>query len=134
MDDHDRIRRWAVVQMRRVSGPRTGCARPSKAHPIRDFRTSLVRVTGADHAQTIIVALPDDSMGYVFDRLWEAGRVGALALLRGEQVSRIAILWPASPARVAVAEEDDSITQIHLDSPVGMCFDYLERIRTMVVQ
>jgi len=73
-------------------------------------------------------------MGYVFDRLWEAGRVGALALLRGEQVSRIAILWPASPARVAVAEEDDSIAQIHLDSPVGMFFDYLERVRTMVVQ
>jgi hypothetical protein len=99
----------------------------------RGFRTSLARRTGADQPQTIIVALPDDSMGYVFDRLGEAGCVGALALLKGEEASQIAILWPASPARVAVAEEDDSIAQIHLDSPVGMFFDYLERVRTTVV-
>ena len=100
----------------------------------RDFRTSLARVTGADHVQTIIVVLPDDTMGYVFDRLREAGGVGALALLEGEEVSKIAMLWPASPARVEVAREDDSIAKIHRDSPVEMFFDLLERVHTTVVQ
>ena len=99
----------------------------------RDFRTSLAKISGSDHAQTIIVALPDDTMGYVFDHLREAGGVAALALVRDSDVAELAICWPASPARVAVAEEDDSLAHIHRDSPVEMFFDYLAKVHTAVV-
>jgi hypothetical protein len=100
----------------------------------RDFRTSLAKTTGTGNAQTIIVVLPDDTMGYVFDRLRDAGSVGALALIESDEVSQLAIFWPATPARVAVAKEDDSMAHIHRASPVGMFFDYLERVHTTVVQ
>ena len=97
----------------------------------RDFRTSLARVTGESNAQTIVVALPDDRVGYIFDRVREAGGVAAVAMVDG-QVCKIAIMFPASAARVAVAEEDDSLSQIHPDSRIDMFFDYLE-IATIVV-
>ena len=100
----------------------------------RDFRTSLARSAGTTHAQTIIVVLPDDTMGYVFDHLTWAGGTGALALVKGERVSRLAIFWPATPERVAVAKEDDSLAQIHRDSPAEMFFAYLARVHTAVVQ
>jgi hypothetical protein len=64
----------------------------------------------------------------------ERGSVGALALVGDDQVARLAIFWPATPAGVAVAEEDDNLAQVHRDSPVEMFFDYLARVHTAVVQ
>jgi hypothetical protein len=118
-----------------TDGDRRARAVPGLAKLVRsrDFRTSLAKAAGDDHVQTIIVALPDDTMGYVFDHLHEAGSIGALALVKDGQVSRLAIFWPATPARVAVAEEDDSLAQIHRDSPVEIFFAYLARVHTAVV-
>ena len=73
-------------------------------------------------------------MGYVFDHLHGAGSIGALALVKEDQVVRLAVFWPATPARVAVAKEDDNLAQIHRDSPVEMFFAYLSRVHTAVVQ
>jgi hypothetical protein len=46
----------------------------------------------------------------------------------------IAVLLPASPARIAVAEEDDTVTPLHDNCQVGMFFDYLEQVGTAVVE
>lgn len=99
----------------------------------QDFRTAFAKVTGRSHQQTIIVALPDDRVGYVCDRLREAGGIAALAMLDGE-VCRIAFLWPASPARLAVAEEDDTLAQLHEESTVDLFFDLLLFRRTLVIE
>ncbi len=97
----------------------------------RDFRSAFA--TAGERQQTIISVLPDDTMGYVLDRLDEAGGSGVLVLLTGEAL-RIASLAPASEARMAVAAEDDRMTPVHQDSRVDMFLDYLERVDTAVVR
>lgn len=99
----------------------------------RDFRSAFAEVADDDpHHQTIIPALPDDTVGYVLDRLREAGGKAVLVLLT-EQTFQIAALLPASPARIAVAEEDDTVTPVHENCHVDMFFEYLARVGTMVV-
>lgn len=100
----------------------------------RDFRTPLGRLTDGARTQTIIVVLPDDHMGYIFDRLRDAGGFATVAMPRGDGAWEIAVMWPASAARLAVAEEDDTVSQIHEHSRADMFFDYLARVRTTVVQ
>ena len=97
----------------------------------RDFRS--VFATAGERQRTIISVLPDDTVGYVLDRLDEAGGSGVLVLLTDE-VLRIALLAPASEARMVVAAEDDRATPVHQDSQVDMFFDYLERVGTAVVR
>jgi hypothetical protein len=46
----------------------------------------------------------------------------------------IALMWPASAARLEVAEEDDAVSQIHEHSRADMFFEYLARVGTTVVQ
>jgi hypothetical protein len=101
----------------------------------RDVRTAFVSVTGAQGLQTVIIALPDDRMGYVFDQLRDAGGAAALVLAEPrDKPVRMAFMWPPSPARRAVAAEEGTVSQIHEDSPVGLFFDYLEHVRSVVVQ
>ena len=67
-----------------------------------DFRASLSRAVGSDGGLTIIPVLPDDKMGYVFDRLREADDRGVVAMHVGKEW-RVAITWPTTPARATVA-------------------------------
>ncbi|MGB6163609.1 MAG: hypothetical protein WBF75_13760 [Pseudonocardiaceae bacterium] len=99
----------------------------------RDFRSAFAELTNEPYEQTIILALPDDTVGYVLDRIREAGGTAVLVLLT-EQRLQIAVLLPASPARIAVAEEDDTVTPVHEDCHVDMFFDYLEDVGTAVIQ
>lgn len=99
----------------------------------RDFRTSLGRASSEGNSLTIIPVLPDDTMGYVFDRLRDSGGRAVVA----QQVDDgwdFAVMWPASPERVAVAREDDHVAQIHGNSPVEIFFSYLEKVRTAVIR
>lgn len=99
----------------------------------RDFRSTFAEVANSSHEQTIIPALPDDTLGYVLDRLDEAGGKAVLVLLTEEKL-QIAALLPASPARIAVAQEDDTVTPVHDDCHVDMFFDYLAHVGTAVVK
>jgi hypothetical protein len=103
----------------------------------RDFRSAFAELTNEPYDQTIIPALPDDTVGYVLDRLREAGGTAVLVLLteqRLEQRLQIAVLLPASPARIAVAEEDDTVTPVHEDCHVDMFFDYLADVGTAIIK
>lgn len=97
----------------------------------RDFRSTLAEVAHNPHDLMIISALPDDTMGYVLDRLHEAGGKAVLVMLTDERL-HIAALLPASPARIAVAEEDGTVTQVHEHCHVAMLFDYLAQVGTAV--
>ena len=97
----------------------------------RDFRAALAPVGG--YQLTIISVLPDDTVGYVLDRLDEAGGSGVLVLLTEESL-RIAVLEPASQARSLAAVEDNHLAMVHWDSRVDMFLDYLERVGTVVVR
>jgi hypothetical protein len=99
----------------------------------RDFRCAFAEVADEPHHQTIIPALPDDTVGYVLDRLREAGGKAVLVLVMEEKL-QIAALLPASPARIAVAEEDDTVTPVHEDCHVDMFFDYLAQVRTAIIK
>jgi hypothetical protein len=98
----------------------------------RDFRSAFAPAGG--HQLTIISVLPDDTVGYVLDRLDESGgSPGVLVLLTDESL-RIASLVPASEAPLAVAAEGDQVTRVHQDSRADMFFDYLEQVGTAVVR
>ncbi len=97
----------------------------------RDFRSAFAEVDCEPRHQIIIPALPDDTVGYVLDQLREAGGKAVL-VLRTEEKLQIAALLPASPARIAVAEEDDTVTTVHEDCHVEMFFDYLAQVGTAV--
>ncbi|MGH3869074.1 MAG: hypothetical protein ACRDQ4_23765 [Pseudonocardiaceae bacterium] len=99
----------------------------------RDFRSAFAELTNEPYDQTIIPTLPDDTVGYVLDRLREAGGTAVLVLLT-EQRLQIAVLLPASPARIAVAEEDDTVTPVHEDCHVDMFFAYLEDVGTAIIK
>ncbi len=99
----------------------------------RDFRSAFAEVADEPHHQTIIPALPDDTVGYVLDRLREAGGKAVLVLVTEEKL-QIAALLPASPARIAVAEEDDTVTPVHEDCHIDMFFDYLAQVRTAIIK
>jgi hypothetical protein len=97
----------------------------------RDFRSAFA---SADERQLVIIpVLPDDTVGYVLDRLDDAGGSGVLVLLTDEAL-RIASLVLASEASMVVVTEDDRMTRVHQDSRVDMFFDYLERVGTAVVR
>lgn len=98
---------------------------------LRDFRSAFS--TPGERQQTIITVLPDDTVGYVLDRLDEAGGVAVLVLLT-DGVLRIASLTPASEARMEVTAEDDLVTPVHQNSRVDMFFDYLGEVGTAVVR
>lgn len=99
----------------------------------RDFRSAFAEIAVEPRQQTIISTLPDDTVGYVLDRLQEAGGTAILVLLTDREL-HIAALQPASDARIAVAEEDDSITEVHEDSQVEMIFNYLAQMGTVVIK
>lgn len=99
----------------------------------RDFRSTFAEVANESREQTIISVLPDDTVGYVLDRLREAGGSAVLVLLT-ETRFQIAALLPASPARIAVAEEDDTVTPVQVDCRVDMFFDYLLLVGTAVIK
>jgi len=91
-----------------------------------DFRSAFA--PAGERQQTIISVLPDDTVGYVLDRLDDARRVAVLVLL-ADGLLRIAPLAPAPEARIVVAAEDDQVLPIHQDSRVDLFLDYLERVR-----
>lgn len=97
----------------------------------RDFRSTFAEVF-TNPQQTIIAALPDDTMGYVLDRLRDAGGTAVLVMPKGKHFE-IAALAPASPARIAVAEEDDTLTQVNEACDVDLLFAYLKRVGTAVI-
>lgn len=98
----------------------------------RDLRASLHQ---AEHGGglTMIPVLPDDRMVYVFNRLDEANGHGLVAMVEDGHW-HVALVWPATSARVTVACEDDAIAQVHCDSEVSMFFDYLHEHGTLVVR
>ena len=91
-----------------------------------DFRSAFA--PAGERQQTIISVLPDDTVGYVLDRLDDAGRVAVLVLL-ADGLLRITPLAPAPEARIVVAAEDDQVLPIHQDSRADLFLDYLERVR-----
>ena len=76
------------------------------------------------------MVLPDDPMGYVFRQC--AAEPTIVAMPRQERLD-IAVFAPASAARIAVAEEDDALAQVHPDATVGMLFEYLLHVDRAVV-
>ena len=99
----------------------------------RDFRSMIVETTGRSDRHTVIVGLPEDEIGYVFDRLADSGGVGVIATPSVAGGYLLAIVWPASPARLAVAAEDDKIATVDDRSTVGLFFDYLREAGQVVV-
>lgn len=96
----------------------------------RDFRSAFA---AAGNRQTIISVLPDDTVGYVLDRVDEAGGSAVLVLLTDEAL-RIATLGPESAARLDVAAADDRVSAVREDSRVDMFFRYLEWEGSVVVR
>jgi hypothetical protein len=96
----------------------------------RDFRASLREAVGTTE-QHVIIVLPDDHMGYVFQRLHRAGSAVLVMPSGGSFV--MAVLTPASAARQQVAAEDDSLTEVHDQIEVGMLFGYLRGVPGAVV-
>lgn len=99
----------------------------------RDFRSSLATSGGDPRKQTMIALLPDDTVGYMLDRAAEAGGAVVAAMLTDDGACSIAVLSPASEARLALAEEDDAVTDLNDDIHVAMFFDYLASLRTVAV-
>ncbi len=64
-----------------------------------DFRSTFTEMIGESRSHTIVIALPDDTMGYVFARLREADYRGVAALAQEGPVT-LAVIGPASPAQV----------------------------------
>ncbi len=91
-----------------------------------DFRHTITQALKTPGEHTTIIALPDDTMGYVFDRLEEAGCRAVLISPHGESFL-VALLWPATRARVEVAEEDDSLAAINDQVNVEFFFEYLQQ-------
>lgn len=98
----------------------------------RDFRSALDTGTGRSDSHIVVVALPDDSMRYVFDHLAQAGGSGAVVLVQDGPIEMVT-MRPASAAQVQVAQEDDGVARIHEDSPVDMFFECLRQARTLVI-
>jgi hypothetical protein len=99
----------------------------------RDFRTQLAEcLPGSATAQTIIPTLPDDTMSYVWERLVEAGGSAVLALLDKGTLT-LAVLSPASAARVALALEEDSDLSVSDDAPVDFFLYCLAQSRGSAV-
>lgn len=107
---------------------------PQVARALRsqDYRVSFSQAFGHADRHVIIVALPDDKVGYVFDQLEAADGFAVLAMPRRERLE-LAMLYPASSARLQVAAEDDSIAEVHEQSEVSMLFDYLRQVHSAVV-
>jgi hypothetical protein len=102
----------------------------------RDFLSELVEVDPSARASTIIAALPDDTMGYVWDRLKECEPTSgpaALGVFENDEW-RIALMWKASSARVEVAQEDRQFADIDDASEVSMFLDCLVQERTLVIR
>lgn len=96
----------------------------------RDFRVSLREAVGGPE-QHVIIVLPDDPMAYVFDHLRQVA--SAVLVLPSGEGFEMAVLAPASPARLQVAAEDDSLMEVHERTEVGMLFDYLREAPGAVV-
>jgi hypothetical protein len=99
----------------------------------RDFRSTFAEVAAEPGKQTIISALPDDTLDYVFDRLRDAGGTAILVLLTN-QTFHIATLQPASEARLEVAKEDGRVIEVHETCRVDMFFHCLEVLGATVVE
>lgn len=67
------------------------------------------------------------------DYVQEAGGTAVVAMAADDGTCKIAALWPASEARLAVAKEGDTITDVHEGTHVDMFFDYLTHIGTTAV-
>jgi hypothetical protein len=105
----------------------------ARALRARDFRTTFGEHSNERQHHSIILALPDDTMKYVFDRLAESDCRAVVVMARGESFD-LALVSPASPARVEVAIEDDALSPVHENSDVAMFFEYLRLQKTVVVQ
>jgi hypothetical protein len=99
----------------------------------RDYRDIIAQVTGSRDRHTIVVALPDDTMGYVFARLRESGGRGVVALGK-DGSTELAVVGPTSTARLKVAQEDDSLAVVHHDVSVDMFFACLRAQRVLVIE
>ena len=97
-----------------------------------DYCRAFAAILGSRN-QTIITTLPDDTLGYVFGLLDDAGGSAILAMLR-DDVVHLAALVPASPARREVAREDDRVFELHRDARVDMFFDLLAQGGPLVVE
>lgn len=98
----------------------------------RDYCKAFEAALGS-RWQPIISALPDDPIGYVLDLLDDEGGSAILAMLV-DDVVRLAVLLPASRARLEVAAEDDRVAEVHRDSRVDMFFELLDQGGPLVVR
>ncbi|WP_344029476.1 hypothetical protein [Pseudonocardia kongjuensis] len=84
---------------------------------------------------TVIPALPEDRMSYVFGRLRTFENRAVVAMpCDNEDGYEFGLFWPATAERVVVAEEDDTITMVHEESTVEMFFEYLQTAHTIVIE
>lgn len=110
MDPNDR-RRLAVAH-RILDAVRT-----------KSFRSETLATRAGQHV--IVPALPDDTMGPLFDRLRESGEPIHVATLHGTELA-VFVMVPHTPARHAgrqAGPEDEF--PVNRDMSVGIVVDYL---------
>lgn len=83
-----------------------------------DFRDFLLDGTGDSHH---VIALEDDTVSYVFDRLREHGGPAKVIVETGDEL-HVLDTWPATPAD---AGELDELKFTSLDSDMGMFVEFL---------
>ena len=96
------------------------------------LRPELARRGAAPGGVSFIAALPDDPMGYVFDRLGEVGHSAVVVVSEGGHM-RCAVVHPTPNDRAQRVKSDD-VAPVHDDSSVGMFLDYLDKVGTLVTR
>lgn len=98
----------------------------------RDYCKAFEAILGS-RDQNIITALPDDTLGYVFNLLEDAGGSAILAMLAGDVV-HLAALVPASGVGLVGAAEDGGVAEVYPALRVDMFFELLGQGGPLVVR
>lgn len=92
------------------------------------FRSAMSSETGH---QTIIIALPEDTMGYVLARLRDAHGRGVVALAdRG--LFQLAVVEPASQDQIKAADEENDLLCVGDGATAAFFFEVLAMKHTMI--
>lgn len=98
-----------------------------------EFRSTFTRIPGESNRQTIIIALPDDTMGYVFARLRDA-HCRAVIALADDGLFQLAVVEPASLAQITAASTGDDLVGVGDEATADMFFGVLAMEGTLIVK